>query len=128
MKQLLSPKELASAIGVSQSSIKRWADEGLICAARTAGGHRRIHVSEAIRFVRESDIVLVRPHLLGLPENTRVGRGTLDLEASASELIGYLEAGSERESAGLIFSLYLSGCHLAQIVDGPVRVAMADLG
>lgn len=53
MKPLLSPRELAQAIGVSESSIKRWIDDGLIGATKTAGGHRRIAGSEAIRFVRE---------------------------------------------------------------------------
>jgi MerR family transcriptional regulator, light-induced transcriptional regulator len=48
----LSPKALAAAIGVSESSLKRWADEGRLAAERTAGGHRRIAVAEAVRFVR----------------------------------------------------------------------------
>ena len=54
MKSVLSPKELAAAIGVSESTLKRWADDGLIVFSRTAGGHRRIRLAEAIRFIREN--------------------------------------------------------------------------
>ena len=33
MKPVLSPRELAEAIGVSESSIKRWIDDGVIQAS-----------------------------------------------------------------------------------------------
>ena len=66
MKTLLSPRELADAIGASESSLKRWTDGGLIVATRTAGGHRRIPLAEAIRFIRETAQPVVRPEILGL--------------------------------------------------------------
>ena len=66
MKRLLSPKELADAIGVSESSLKRWADAGRLQVARTEGGHRRIPIAEAVRFIRDTGAVVVRPDLLGL--------------------------------------------------------------
>ncbi|MDX1683088.1 MAG: excisionase family DNA-binding protein, partial [Phycisphaeraceae bacterium] len=67
-KSTLSPKEMALTIGVSESSVKRWVDEGQIEATRTSGGHRRISVPEAVRFVREEDYPLLRPDLLGLAD------------------------------------------------------------
>ena len=60
-KSLLTPKELAEAIGASESSIRRWVDTGDIRVARTAGGHRRITLSEAIRFIRQIEAPVVRP-------------------------------------------------------------------
>ena len=41
---MLSPRELAEAVGVSESSLKRWADRGRVHVHRTEGGHRRIPV------------------------------------------------------------------------------------
>ncbi|MGV3482968.1 MAG: helix-turn-helix domain-containing protein [Planctomycetaceae bacterium] len=38
----LSPKQAAQALGVSESSVKRWCDLGAVPVVRTAGGHRRI--------------------------------------------------------------------------------------
>jgi hypothetical protein len=38
MQQLLSPRQFAEAIGVSESSVRRWADTGRIKMTRTAGG------------------------------------------------------------------------------------------
>ncbi len=37
-----SPKQVAEALGVSESSVKRWCDLGAVPVVRTAGGHRRI--------------------------------------------------------------------------------------
>lgn len=67
MKAMLSPKDLAEAIGVSESSLRRWADEGRVAVTKTVGGHRRIALGEAVRFIRQSGASLVRPDLLGLP-------------------------------------------------------------
>ena len=50
MESLLSPREVAVALGVSESSVKRWVDLGELAALRTAGGHRRITRAEAVRF------------------------------------------------------------------------------
>jgi len=37
-----SPKQVAKRLGVSESSVKRWLDQGVVPVLRTAGGHRRI--------------------------------------------------------------------------------------
>lgn len=37
-----SPKEVAQRLGVSESSVKRWLDQGVVPVLRTAGGHRRV--------------------------------------------------------------------------------------
>lgn len=37
-----SPKQVAQRLGVSESSVKRWLDQGAVPILRTAGGHRRV--------------------------------------------------------------------------------------
>ncbi len=128
MKPILSPKELAEAIGVSESSLKRWVDQGHIPAARTAGGHRRIHISDAVRFIRQTGTHVVRPDVLGLPD---VGTIQADLTRGESPddlLYEYLRLGDAARARGLIISLYLSGQPVAAIGDGPIRSAMHRLG
>ncbi|MGB3562987.1 MAG: helix-turn-helix domain-containing protein [Thermoanaerobaculia bacterium] len=128
MKTLLSPRDLAEAIGVSESSIKRWVDDGVIQAAKTAGGHRRIATPEAVRFIRESRSVVVRPDLLGFREVAAL-KGELPAAGDeAKRLFDYLRAGAAPEAHGLLLSLYLGGQSVAEIVDGPLQSAMEWLG
>lgn len=41
MTEKLSVDQVAKEFGVSIASVRRWADEGLLPASRTLGGHRR---------------------------------------------------------------------------------------
>lgn len=52
MEALLSTAEAARLAGVGTTSVKRWADEGLLDCQKTAGGHRRFLRAELERFLR----------------------------------------------------------------------------
>lgn len=128
MKPTLSPKEVAEAIGVSESSLKRWADAGRLRVSRTAGGHRRIAIAEAIRFIRATHAPIVRPEILGLSDVARIATEPPTDESDARRLQRYLEEGRAPEARGLILSMYVSGMSVAAISDGPIRHAMEEIG
>ncbi len=120
--RLLSTRELADALGVSESSLKRWVDSGKISASRTEGGHRRIEISEAMRFIRETRAPLARPELLDLPEVAAArARG-------GGRLSSFLRDGDSAGARGWLMSRYLEGSTIAELADGPIREAMAGLG
>lgn len=128
MSSGLSPKLLAQAIGVSESSLKRWVDEGLLNAGRTVGGHRRIVLSEAIRFIRQIGATVVKPEILGLnelasiPHNWNIQRDVVSMVHAA------LESGEAQKVRAMTLSMYLGGWTPAAIFDGPVREAMTRIG
>src|SRR5947209_1311680 len=49
---LLRTRQVARALKVSGSTIKRWVDAGELGANRTVGNHRLIPLTEAFRFAR----------------------------------------------------------------------------
>lgn len=118
--RLLTTRQLAEALGVSESSLKRWVDAGKIAASRTEGGHRRIELGEAMRFIRSSGTPLVRPEVLDLPE-VALGR-------ERDRLIGYLLSGDGVGARGWLMGRYLEGSTIAELADGPIREAMHELG
>lgn len=128
MKQLLSPRELAAAIGASESSLKRWIDSGRLTATRTAGGHRRVTAAEAIRFIRESGSALVRPECIGLPELGAVAGRARGAGNDTESLFEMLRDGRSAEARGLMVALYLAGLAVSEVFDGPVRESMRRLG
>lgn len=62
-----SPKQIADAMQVSESSVKRWCDSGAITIIKTLGGHRRITLDSLQQFLRDTQRQLLRPEVLGLP-------------------------------------------------------------
>ena len=124
--QLVSPKQVARVIGVSESSLKRWCDQGLIRMERTAGGHRKMQISEVIRFVREHNHKLVNPELLGLPPVS--DHAELGLTRSRTRLVDALLSGNELVARQIIFDLYLAKHPLSVIFDEVVAAAFREIG
>jgi len=125
-RRFLSPRDLAVAVGASESSLKRWIDDGAVTASRTAGGHRRILRADAVRFIRESRLQIVRPDLLGLDVSS-VGAVRGDHPA-ADDLLEAMRAGDGRTVIGLVVSAFVAGASVAEICDGPVRDALSAVG
>jgi MerR family transcriptional regulator, light-induced transcriptional regulator len=127
-KLVLTPRELAEAIGASESSLRRWVDSGDLRLSRTPGGHRRIPLGEAIRLIRRIGASVVRPELLGLGggiEPTAAAAGGASEEMALFET---LLAGDREAAVQMIVSWYLDGRSLADIFDGPMRGSMHRLG
>ena len=125
MKELLSPKQVATSIGVSESSLKRWCDQGVITTERTPGGHRRIRIGEVMRFLRAQQHPLVRPEVLGLP----VGTGQPRSVAKANDaLLTAMESGDADQSRRLVLDMFLSGASVVRICEELVTPALHALG
>lgn len=124
--ELVSPKQVARAIGVSESSLKRWCDQGLIETVRTAGGHRKMTVPEILRFVREHDQKLTSPEVLGLPSVSE--HAGLGLTRGTSRLVEALLAGDELLAKQIVFDLYLAKHSLSVICDQVIAGAFAEIG
>jgi methanogenic corrinoid protein MtbC1 len=103
-------------------------DNGLIGATKTVGGHRRIPINEAVRFLRESNSALVRPEALGLSDLRSLDQPAISAEEEWELLFEHLRHGDAERARGFLLSLYLNGRSVAQIVDGPLQRAMDRLG
>lgn len=124
----LSPRMLGEAIGVSQSSLKRWADRGLLEVERTAGGHRRITIREAQRFIRHAGLQVVKPELLGLSEESVVDLEGDDSTSVRDRFCRALQEGNDNAARELVLSLFARGSALPQLFDQIFQPALALIG
>jgi excisionase family DNA binding protein len=79
-----SPKQVAQALRVSESSVKRWCDRGVIRTDRTLGGHRRIPLEHLMEFLESTNRRLVDPAAIGLSEDRQRTREELERLTAAS--------------------------------------------
>jgi excisionase family DNA binding protein len=125
-RELLTPKQVAVAIGVSESSLKRWCDRGMLPTIRTMGGHRRIPMSGVLHFLKETGQPVVQPEVLGLPRLDRQTDRTVT--QAIAELTDALVTGQNEVCRRIIFELYLNGQSLAGLCDDILRPTFFDIG
>lgn len=130
----LTSRETARLLGVSEASVKRWADGGLLPAEKTAGGHRRFRPEDVAVFRRRN---LRRASLsagAGAAELSASGLEAVsapevgDGEALAGRVFEALTAGRAEEVSGLLVGLYLRGRGVASAADAVLCPAMRRIG
>ncbi|HBZ71034.1 MAG TPA: hypothetical protein DEP35_15400 [Deltaproteobacteria bacterium] len=68
----MSPVQRVRAVGLGESTVRRWIDQGRVLAVKTPGGHRRFPIALALRFVRGAGLSLLDPAALDLFVGGRV--------------------------------------------------------
>lgn len=92
--KLLAPREAARVLGAGVKTVGRWESQGLLEAARSAGGHRRYTAAsvERLRLEREAGFLTAGQAAAVL----RVGLSTPGRWADAGKLTGYRTKGGRR--------------------------------
>lgn len=126
MKEHFTTRQVARALGVSEASLKRWCDRGVLPAIRTAGGHRRIPLNGVMDYLRRSGHPPAQPELLGLPSGS-VGQ-RLSLDQARKTLLAALETGDDERFRQTAFSLYLGGSSLQTIFDDYLAEVFHEIG
>lgn len=124
MEQLFTPKQVGLALGVSESSIKRWCDNGRIATIKTAGGHRKITMPAVMQLVRESGQAFAKPDVLGLATVTT----RCSPAESCDQLYQMLIDGDEAACRELLFSFFQQGESVQQLGDELVSPVFHRIG
>ena len=126
MSQWLSPKQVAESIGVSESSLKRWCDRGVLPFSRTPGGHRRVPLDGVISYLREQKLDPTRPEILGLPNRSQV---IYSHPAEALPgLMNKMSSGDFEGSRTILVDLFMKGVTIADLGDQLLTPVLAQIG
>ncbi|MCY2965664.1 MAG: B12-binding domain-containing protein [Planctomycetota bacterium] len=126
MQEFVTPKQVARAIDVSESSVKRWCDRGIIPSSKTAGGHRRIPICAVLSYLRESHQLIVSPEILGLPATS----GQTDwVNCRARDCLSQaLLTGDEERCRQILFDIWLAGQPISTICDEVIAESFQQIG
>ncbi len=126
-----SPKQAAAALGVSESSVKRWCDLGAVQVLRTAGGHRRIP-RQSVEKLLAGGIPRVEIDVEGAvgdeSSSTPHDSGPLCPKVIRARFAAALRVGDERECRDLVNRLVRDGFSRARAADFLITEAMHHFG
>lgn len=124
----LTTKEVARLCRVSDATVKRWAEAGLLKFERTSGGHRRFRTEEVARFQREQVLGLKQTHADDSIISAAAGRRGKNGNHTESALFNSLIVGCEEGVANILVNKYLNGKSLTRIFDDFVCPALRKVG
>jgi MerR family transcriptional regulator, light-induced transcriptional regulator len=113
--ELLSTREVAAWLGVSEATVKRWSDAGMITCIRTPGGHRKFRKSDVRKVVEGS----------GDAEHAHAGA---EREHQPTLMDGFLLRGDIAAAAALMQSQGLAAEALAHVCDTIFAPSLAEIG
>src|SRR4051812_34234678 len=121
----VSTTEVARALGLGVSTVKRWVDDGVLPAHKTAGGHRKLLVADVLELVRRGELPNV--NLAQLMDRGRGHRLPAAAEL-AEELRRALLTGDADQVRLLIVGSYRRGVSIEDLADQAIAPGMARIG
>ena len=119
--------EVARLCRVSDATVKRWEEAGVLKSERTSGGHRRFRAEEVARFQREQGLGLKQSH--GDESVKRTTNRVRDNKIySDSTFLQSLISGGEEAATNFLVTEHLKGMPLTEIIDRHICRAMQEIG
>jgi MerR family transcriptional regulator, light-induced transcriptional regulator len=120
----LTTKDVARLLLVSEATVKRWADDGLLVPKKTAGGHRRFSIQSVALFRRKQGLA---PAAQSSAKRVRkkMVPGRLPSAESFADL---LLRENEAEATAQLIDAYLKDHALATLFDTTITKAMHRVG
>jgi MerR family transcriptional regulator, light-induced transcriptional regulator len=125
----LTTRQVAEALNVSESSVKRWCDRGAIPTVRTLGGHRRIPLDGFLRFLEETN----REALVSKPKEENAGEATIaeggcEVSALVSQFEKAVIEGNELKCLTVLTQYYSQNTSFAKLADDFIAATFHRLG
>lgn len=131
-KTILSTADVARLFNVTETTVKRWADEGTLKCHKTPGGHRKFDVKYVVDFAERNDIEPSGTLSLGpsdvLGKATEVALLARDYPALAGIFVEKALTPDDLDLYVFLSYLYEHKMHLWEIYDHVVRPGMAEIG
>lgn len=126
----LTTRQVADALSVSESSVKRWCDRGAIPTIRTLGGHRRIPLEGLLKFLEETNRQVLVPSKLKEPAepHSRLVQAPEELEDLLPQFESAVIAGDEVTCRSLLTKYYARHESFAKLADEFIAATFHRIG
>ncbi len=129
---ILSTQEVASMINVTETTVKRWADEGKLNCAKTLGGHRKFKMKDIVAFAEVNGYPLsgVHPPPMTHEQKELLQFGVITRNYKKVADV-FLEEALQGDASGLqqlLQYLYKNHISMGSIADEVIRPALVRIG
>ena len=118
----LTTKQVARLLNVSEATVKRWADNGVLKPEKTVGGHRRFGIEAIARLRRDKNLKS------NSTSTVKVSRKRTKPLPSSDHFLRLILAGDELEAGATLVEAYLAHHSLDSLLQTTVTEAMHRLG
>jgi excisionase family DNA binding protein len=121
----LSTAQVAEGLGIGVSTVKRWVEEGILPATKTAGGHRKLLLADVLEVARRNNLPVRELGRLtvGARDSQRRDPSILWKELHQALLKG--DTGSVR---AIVHGTYRNGMPIETLADDVIGPAMHRIG
>ena len=131
-KTVLSTADVARLFNVTETTVKRWADEGALKCQKTPGGHRKFVIKYVIEFAEKNNIEPLGALEMPLEEDGSSGLQLAVLERDvrklAHEFVERLLTPGDSNLVHYLSYLYEHKIPLWQIYDDIIRLGFREIG
>lgn len=132
-RTVLTTSEVGGLLEVHPSTVKRWCDEGTLSYHRTPGGHRRIHLNDALAAAREAGLETFLDPFHPWESNVWTAWSQAEKEKSFQRLhhlgLGWLSRGQTDHLGRLLFEIgRRPSVPFAAFLDNAIRGFMVKVG
>jgi excisionase family DNA binding protein len=123
--RFLSTAQVAEGLGVGVSTVKRWVEDGILPATKTAGGHRKLLLADVLEVARRNNLPV--RDLARLSSSAR-GARLHDPSALWKELHQALLKGDAIAVRAIVHGAYRNGMPIETLADEVIGPAMHRIG
>jgi excisionase family DNA binding protein len=128
MKATLSSKKAADYFNVNESTVKRWADSGVLKCYKTEGGHRKFLLDDLKEYARQNNYVTSDFISAGMSDEHRKDVENRNYRSLIKKLKKNILDGNTEKTFGLLYTLYINDLKLEEIFDYVVKETMKIIG
>lgn len=128
----LSSRDLSKLLDINVSTVKRWADSGLLPCFKTPGGHRRFRLEDIQGFLVERGVNprTLDPFIIAEDWQQRLEEAILNRHWNwlRDHLVSLATTGQTASVVRVFSAMYLTGVHPAELCDNVISPALVHIG
>jgi excisionase family DNA binding protein len=123
--RFVSTAQVAAALGISVTTVKRWVDDGILPASKTVGGHRKVRMADVVRLVREAGLPQADiSKLVPRPRNLALSNP----DALSDQLRDAVRRVDPEVVTALVHGAYRHGYSIEVLADRVIGPALDEVG